>query len=224
MSAVISSPWQRLLPVAYELIDQVNHAYPLIDNWTFGGGTAMLLQINHRESHDIDLFLSDPQQLSLFNPETTAFNLSIQPSGYSSNGTTSCRFAFDDIGEIDFIVAAHITDEPTTGQQVCGREVQLETVPEIIAKKVHSRGDSMQPRDLFDIASGAMAGHRDAIIEALSSMPQEVEVAIAAAEKLKPEFVKALFSRYMIKHDFRQLQNTYREQALEIMRETLCWS
>ena len=35
----------------------------IIDHWTLGGGTAMMLQIDHRESHDIDIFFPDPQLL-----------------------------------------------------------------------------------------------------------------------------------------------------------------
>lgn len=30
---------------------------------TLGGGTALMLQIGHRDSRDIDLFLPDPQLL-----------------------------------------------------------------------------------------------------------------------------------------------------------------
>lgn len=34
----------------------------------FGGGTAMTIQIGHRESHDIDIFLDDPQLLGFIDP------------------------------------------------------------------------------------------------------------------------------------------------------------
>jgi hypothetical protein len=30
----------------------------LTDHWTLGGGTAMMLQIDHRESHDVDVSLA----------------------------------------------------------------------------------------------------------------------------------------------------------------------
>jgi hypothetical protein len=53
--------WARLFRVAWRLIAQVNSPTLIIDRWTFGGGTAMMLQIGHRESHDIDLFLEDAQ-------------------------------------------------------------------------------------------------------------------------------------------------------------------
>jgi len=35
----------------------------MIDSWTFGGGTALMLQIDHRESFDVDIFLDDPLSL-----------------------------------------------------------------------------------------------------------------------------------------------------------------
>jgi hypothetical protein len=55
--------WARLFRVACALIRQVNSKERVIDHWTFGGGTAMMLQIDHRESHDVDIILFDPQLL-----------------------------------------------------------------------------------------------------------------------------------------------------------------
>jgi hypothetical protein len=40
----------KLLRTARSLIDQVNYEQKIIDRWTFGGGTAMMLQIGYRES------------------------------------------------------------------------------------------------------------------------------------------------------------------------------
>jgi hypothetical protein len=41
------------------MIRQVNSEQSIIDRWTFGGGSAMMVQIGHRESHDVDIFLPD---------------------------------------------------------------------------------------------------------------------------------------------------------------------
>lgn len=57
------SRWQDLLKESYNIIDAVNRDGDILGGWTFGGGTAMMLQIDHRESHDVDLFLDDPQLL-----------------------------------------------------------------------------------------------------------------------------------------------------------------
>jgi hypothetical protein len=51
------SDWVRLFRMACSLIRQVNSEQPIIDSWSLGGGTAMMLQIDHRESHDVDIFL-----------------------------------------------------------------------------------------------------------------------------------------------------------------------
>jgi hypothetical protein len=64
-----SSDWRRLFVIACDLLDQAavnSGGYPF--DWSFGGGTAMMIQIGHRESHDIDIFLDDPQVLGFFDP------------------------------------------------------------------------------------------------------------------------------------------------------------
>ena len=69
--------WARLFHVACSLIRQVNSETLIIDHWTFGGGTAMMLQIDHRESHDVDFFLQDPQLLSFLDPQKHDFKFEI---------------------------------------------------------------------------------------------------------------------------------------------------
>src|SRR5262249_26069628 len=54
-------PWTKLFRIACRHFRQANSQELVIDEWTFGGATAMMLQINHRESRDIDIFLPDPQ-------------------------------------------------------------------------------------------------------------------------------------------------------------------
>ena len=62
----------------------------MIDSWTFGGGTALMLQIDHRESFDVDIFLA----------------LGINPDGYESDGSRTLKIVFENVGEIDFIASA----------------------------------------------------------------------------------------------------------------------
>jgi hypothetical protein len=50
------SEWRRLFHIAVDLIDQLREntgGYGF--EWSFGGGTAMMIQIGHRESHDFDI-------------------------------------------------------------------------------------------------------------------------------------------------------------------------
>ncbi len=55
------SEWRRLFLSATDLIDRLQkNARGQDFRWSFGGGTAMMIQIGDRESHDIGIFLDDP--------------------------------------------------------------------------------------------------------------------------------------------------------------------
>jgi Nucleotidyl transferase AbiEii toxin, Type IV TA system len=127
--------WARLFRIACSLIRQVNSEQVAIDSWSFGGGTAMMLQIGHRESHDVDIFLSDPQFLPFLDPKLHDFEFEIRPSDYGGDGTGFLKLAFEGIGEVDFIVAHALTDIPTTRQTIEGEDVDLETVAEILPRR-----------------------------------------------------------------------------------------
>jgi len=93
--------WVRLFRVACAIIRQVNSKQAVIDHWTFGGGTALMLQLDHRESHDIDIFLTDPQQLPYLDPQKHDFRLDIHLDAYEGDGVRSLKLVFS-VGEIDF--------------------------------------------------------------------------------------------------------------------------
>jgi len=67
--------WARLFRIACALIRQVNSEQIIIDSWSFGGGTAMMLQIDHRESHDVDIFLPRPAASPLPGSEAARFRV-----------------------------------------------------------------------------------------------------------------------------------------------------
>jgi len=46
----------------------------------------MMLQIDHRESRDVDLFLQDPQLLAFLDPQKHDFEFEICPSDYDGDG------------------------------------------------------------------------------------------------------------------------------------------
>jgi hypothetical protein len=119
-----------------------------VDYWTFGGATAMMLQIGHRESRDIDIFLPDPQLLPFLDPQRHDFQFEIWPEACECDGVRNLKLHFG-IGEIDFIVAGEMTPSPTTKANVECKDVLLETVPEIITKKIYYRASSITPRDIF---------------------------------------------------------------------------
>jgi hypothetical protein len=89
----------------------------------------MMLQINHRESHDVDLFLDDAQLLAFLDPKNHDFAFEIAPSDYERDGTSFIKISFDGIGEIDFIVRQALTEAPTIEREIEGERTLLETIP-----------------------------------------------------------------------------------------------
>jgi hypothetical protein len=211
------SDWARLFRVACDLIRQVNSEALIIGHWTFGGATAMMLQIDHRESHDVDLFLPDPQLLPFLDPQKRDFNFEIQPSDYGGDGSRFLKLVFKDIGEIDFIVDQPKTTEPTIQREIEGEKTFLETVPEIITKKIIHRGPSIQPRDIFDVAA-ASEQYADRIITELRSYRPNAIRALETIERLNPEFVNNTISQLLIREKFRAAANTAIERTKEILR------
>ncbi len=177
----------------------------------------MMLQIDHRQSDDIDIFLPDPQLLSYLDPKLHDFEFEIMPSDYQGDGSRFLKLAFEDIGEIDFIASPALTKQPTIKMVVEGREVHVESVAEIITKKVFYRGKHIKPRDIFDIAAAAKS-KRTAIIGALISYQDHVADALLAIEKLNPDFVRATNSTLIIRDSFRPLIATAIDDAKELLR------
>jgi hypothetical protein len=203
--------------MACALIRQVNSEQSIIDHWTFGGGTAMMLQIDHRESQDVDIFLSDPQLLPFLDPQKHDFQFEIWPTDYEGDGSSFQKLAFKDIGEIDFIVGRAMTASPTTQAIIEGETTLLETIPEIIAKKIYYRGSSIKPRDIFDIAA-AGEQHADSVIDALRSYRTEVQTTLGVIDKLNPDFVNSAIAQLAIKDKFRSVAKTALKQTNELLR------
>jgi hypothetical protein len=132
------SEWPHLFDTAVRILSHFEAAHGGMPFWSFGGGTALMLQIDHRESHDIDLFLDDPQVLPFLNPETQNIDLERKPDSYSTEGTTVLKLAYKDLGEIDFICCVDITDAPAHTKDIRGHRAALETRAEIIAKTATS--------------------------------------------------------------------------------------
>jgi hypothetical protein len=176
-----------------------------------------MLQIDHRESHDIDIFLPDPQLLAFLDPQKHDFKFEILPSDYAGDGARFQKLAFRDIGEIDFIVGHGMTASPTIQTTIEGEAALLETIPEIIVKKIYYRGASIKPRDIFDIAA-AGEQHADSVIEALRSYRPEVTATLMTIDKLNPDFVKSAIAQLAIRDKYNSVAATALERAKDILR------
>jgi hypothetical protein len=70
---------------------------------------------------------------------------------YSEMPGSFVKLQFEE-GEIDFVAAPNLTDAAWEQWEIEGRPVRVETVTEVIAKKMYHRGDRATARDLFDLA------------------------------------------------------------------------
>lgn len=120
--------------------------------WTFGGGTVLMLRLNHRYSRDIDLFVPDPQYLGHVTPR-----LSDAAEKLTTEYVEAAEYVklLMPTGEIDIVVGTPLTDAPCEVVEYRGRRILVETNAEILAKKLYHRGDQAKARDLFDLCAVA---------------------------------------------------------------------
>jgi hypothetical protein len=96
----------------------------------------------------------------------------------------------------------------------------LETVAEIITKKIFYRGSRIAPRDIFDIAA-ASTTHRDEIVSALAEYKQKVELALAQISKSDKQFITDVIAELDIKPAFRHTAGDSIDVATELLRKAL---
>ncbi|MBP1888104.1 hypothetical protein [Sinorhizobium mexicanum] len=149
-----------------------------------------MLQTDHRESFDVDIFLDDPQLLPCLNPKTQGYALDINPHSYESDESRTLKIVFEHVGEIYFICAPSLTDNPTLKTDVRSRDVLLETPAEIIAKKIYYRGAAMQPRDMFEIACVVKTHGVEYLKEALTPFRDKCDAALEVARQMNPQSLR----------------------------------
>jgi Nucleotidyl transferase AbiEii toxin, Type IV TA system len=141
--------WKTLFARALELIDSVASAGRSLEDWTFGGGTVLMIRHHHRLSKDVDIFVPEGQYLPYLTPRLNG-KAELLTSDYTEDHR-SVKLRFKE-GEIDFVASASLSAHPYELLEVLGRRVRVETSTEIIAKKVWHRGALFTGRDLFDLA------------------------------------------------------------------------
>ena len=143
------SIWETLFLRALELIDSVSYAGITLEDWSFGGGTVLMRRHHHRLSKDIDIFVPDPQYLGYLSPRLNTRADTLTTKYFEQ--ANSLKLSFPE-GEIDFVASAPLTEDPTVTEDLFGRQVEVETSAEIVAKKVWHRAADFTARDIFDLA------------------------------------------------------------------------
>lgn len=178
-------PWAPLFAAALQLTDHLATVMRE-PRWSFGGGTVLMLRLDHRHSRDIDLFVPDPQYLGHVTPR-----LCDVAEAITTDYVEAAEFVklLLPSGEIDIVVGTPLTAGPWEVVRYAGRDVRVETNAEIIAKKLWHRGDQAKARDLFDLCAVAdldpraveqaapfFARHGDAFIAGLKANAGYVEL------------------------------------------------
>lgn len=138
--------WRRLAVLARRLVAEASESAGQSFAPLLGGGTRLLLALEHRISDDIDLFIRDPQWIGFLSPRLNDRVAELVGDRYDEDAN-SLKLRFPD-GEIDFIVAMSLLGLP--GEHSEDTDFQLEPVAEVIAKKLFYRGWALTPRDLYD--------------------------------------------------------------------------
>lgn len=180
-----------------------------------------MLSIAHRDSHDIDLFIDDPQVLPLLNPQTQGYDLDLTPSDYDTDGTHVLKVSFDGVGEIDFICSASLTNPHAEVRDVHGRQAWVETPEEIVAKKVFHRGGRIQPRDMFDIAAVVRRFGTVGLVQALRPYQDRCRIALAATERFDPDGATKAMDQLAIREGFEDLPRLARAETMALLRSVL---
>jgi len=136
----------------------------LSDVSALGGGTALAAYYwNHRYSTDIDIFTHSEVDISLlFRPSKWDKNFKkiMQELGYTESKIHPIytEFALKENFKMQFLSTADKTKNPYKLVKLWDMDILLESVEEIIAKKIYFRAYKGNARDLFDIA---IAIHKD---------------------------------------------------------------
>ncbi|MFZ4758342.1 MAG: nucleotidyl transferase AbiEii/AbiGii toxin family protein [Burkholderiaceae bacterium] len=181
-------PADRLFGHATRILDDAGSRYGSPFPWTFGGGTVLALRHRHRYSKDIDIFLPDPQYLGYLTPRLSDAAASGDPE--YEEAAEFVKIYYPE-GEVDFVAGSPLTAPGWQAGTVQDRAVRLETDVEIVAKKLHYRGDRFKARDVFDLAM--LLGADPAVDQALRPWAQRHHGALCDLLLRRPEVLRATF-------------------------------
>lgn len=207
--------WDELLQRALPALD---HVFPPASfdrdrrpDWTLGGGTAIALRIAHRLSDDIEIFVPS-KPLRAFtpthNPRSRAISDRFQWPGHY------LKFECEG-GEVDFLSPHLQTDPGFTWEAYRNRDVALETLEEVIVKRIRFRSARFTARDIFDLAAVARA--TPAIVDVLASEVADALPRLKAALQARPESPDSLRNELRPTKEFEDLLAVAHVDAIRIV-------
>ncbi|CAG2138492.1 hypothetical protein LMG19282_01504 [Cupriavidus campinensis] len=182
--------WQVLFPRAVRLVGEIAEHGGVADPFfTFGGGTVLMLRYNHRLSKDIDFFVPDPQSLGYVTPRLSDVADEICNSQYTE-AAGYVKLQMEE-GEIDFVASPNLLPADTAYEswELFGKPVRVETAAEIVAKKMHYRGNVATPRDLFDLAL-VVDRAKDELVHAENFMFRHIDAFVTHVSAPSEQFLR----------------------------------
>ena len=101
--------WEVLFKRAMRVLDTALKIGVPADDWSFGGGTVLMLKHMHRFSKDIDIFVSDPQYVTAFSPRVN--DRAEDESTLYDEQHQYVKLYFPE-GEVDFVASPIISSAP----------------------------------------------------------------------------------------------------------------
>jgi len=165
---------EEMLDISLELLRDVGIDAPS----ALGGGTALsAFYWQHRFSTDIDIFIysSEKNVLTKIDPKNANDDIKSRFSKINYEGDLKkhpiyTEIAMDENSKMQFFTVNGFTTTPYSQVKLWGKDRLIESIEEIIAKKVYYRCGDANSRDLFDIA---VAIYKDPTILILINVPKE---------------------------------------------------
>jgi len=184
--------------------------------WSFGGGTAMMMSYSHRDSKDIDIFITDPQLIGYLSPRLQDdIQVITDCTGYDE-GATVLKLVLD-TGEIDFIVAASLTKHPFEDWEFEGRSIVRERPIEIVAKKVFYRAVDFRVRDVFDLAC-LLEREPAEVAKEEDLFHAKRDVLLVRFDAMRPTYIEQAKRLIAVRPGFEKLRDTALDRVMEFYR------
>ncbi|MDD3324144.1 MAG: nucleotidyl transferase AbiEii/AbiGii toxin family protein [Sulfurospirillaceae bacterium] len=177
----------------------------------FGGGTALAIyHFQHRKSFDIDLFVTDPQLLNYLSPKHWIEDSNTFNTAKYIDLANHIRLLTRENIKIDILVSQDFISQPIidSSQAFFHETIYVESLEDILAKKIVYRKDQNKARDIIDLSVALY--HDEFIFEKLL---QYEAVLLQDLHDLHDALQRLNYQRYLDEIDLVEPIESYLEVA-----------
>lgn len=166
-----------------------------------------MVQFEHRDSKDIDLFIADGQYITMLSPRLGGED--IWACADYDEQTHYLKLHYEE-GEIDFIVSAPVSEKAPGIFSFGSWQIPIEHPVEIAVKKMFHRAEALKPRDIFDIAVVATR-HHDELVGELHAVAHKREALLKRMATLPDAYYRQALEELDIRDRWTPTKATARE-------------